>query len=208
MGSNLGLRLAAYRPRCKPALARPATRLQHPSSQVHLREDVVRDVAADVARHVPVSEYQVEVVGVEVDDVAGAAGVLQTSCESSEHAVAERVWVVVRVDHDNLHQNLLADWRRYSAPALARQDFRDGKRPPVRRLHVLLKDIEESASVDADSGDVAEHPLRWGSCPACGRAAAPSRCCAVSGDGVRERRHPDEQPSEQRQSRHEPIVTR
>ena len=29
-------------------------------------------------------------------------------------------------------------------------------------MRVLLEDIEEPVSVAADSGDVAEHPLRWG----------------------------------------------
>ena len=71
--------------------------------KIHQFEDVVGDVTADVARRVSVSEHRVELDGIQVDDLARMAGISQPVGEPFEHAVVERVWVVVRVDRQDFH---------------------------------------------------------------------------------------------------------
>ena len=58
--------------------------------EVHELEDVGGDVTAGVAGHVPLSEDRIELDGVQVDDLAGVAGVGQPRSEALEDAMAER----------------------------------------------------------------------------------------------------------------------
>ena len=69
-------------------------------------QDVVGDLTADIARRIAFPEHRVKFDGMEVDDLAGVASVLQSVGEPLKYAVARRVRVVVRVDRQYLMRPL------------------------------------------------------------------------------------------------------